>query len=431
MSSSGEPAVDRPNSGQPAIDLTDLDLFADGFPHEVFTRLRSEFPVWWHPPTRHTPDGTGFWVVSGHAGAIAVTSDPEAFSSERSPGHEGGGTLIEDLPYGSASGVLLNMMDDPRHKAIRRLVTPAFSPRELSKLEAGLRELTASTLEEASKDGPFDFLVDVAAELPMRATASLMGVPLEDRHKLVGWANATLDHSGRELGETTDVAMEAAASMFAYGTDLMALKRSEPSADILGMVAHGRIESDQGTTEPVSEMEQLMFFNLLSIAGSETTRNTMALGAAALAENPEQWRMLREQVADDPRSATIATEEILRWTSTTLYNRRSATRAVELEGCQIAAGDKVTVWWTSANRDESVFSEPFSFDLLRDPNPHLAFGYRGHFCLGASLARLEIRILLEELATRFGSIELAGPIERFRTNKHAGVRRMPIVLRRS
>jgi cytochrome P450 len=410
-------------------DLTDLDLFADGFPHGVFTRLRSESPVWWHAPTVHTPDGVGFWVVSSHAGAVAVTSDPETFSSERAPGHEAGGTLIEDLPYGTASGVLLNMMDDPRHKAIRRFVTPAFSPRELSKLEPGLRQLTAATLEEASKVAPFDFLVEVAAELPMRATASLMGVPLEDRHKLVGWANATLDHSGRELGQTTALAMEAGASMFAYGSDLMALKRAEPSTDILGMVAHGSIETPDGGYEPVSEMEQLMFFNLLSIAGSETTRNTMALGAAALAEHPEQWQVLRDRIGQDPAISTTATEEILRWTSTTLYNRRTATQSTKLGGQQIESGDKVTIWWTSANRDESVFIEPFSFDLTREPNPHLAFGYRGHFCLGAALARLEIRILLEELATRFESIELAGPIERFRTNKHAGVRRMPVVLR--
>ena len=168
-----------------------------------------------------------------------------------------------------------------------------------------------------------------------------------------------------------------------------------------------------------------MFFSLLSTAGSETTRNTIALGVAALVEHPDQMRALWEE----PTLAASATEEILRWTSTTVYNRRTATRDVELGGMQIATGDKVTVWWPSANRDESVFSEPFRFDLRRDPNPHLAFGHRGHFCLGAALARLEIRIVLEELVSRFEDISLAGPIGRFRTNKHAGVRSMPVLMR--
>jgi cytochrome P450 len=415
--------------GPGEIDLTDLDLFADGFPHEVFSRLRREAPVWWHEPTQHTPGGVGFWVVSSHAGAVGVMSEPETFSSERAPGHEGGGTLIEDLPYGTAAGVLLNMMDDPRHRAIRRLVTPAFSPRELGRLEAGLRELTGATLDAASENGEFDFLREVAAELPMQATASLMGVPLEDRHDLVRWSNATLDHSGRELGQTSDAAMEAAASMAGYGAQLMASKRDSPVEDILGMVAHGRIDSGDGADEPVSELEQLMFFNLLSIAGSETTRNTMALGVAALAAHPDEYRSLRE-TRQDQSAVAKATEEVLRWTSTTVYNRRTATRSAELGGSAIEAGDKVTVWWASANRDESVFTEPFRFDIGRDPNPHLAFGYRGHFCLGAGLARLEVRILLEELASRFDEITLTAPIERFRTNKHAGVRRMPVLLRR-
>jgi cytochrome P450 len=321
-------------------------------------------------------------------------------------------------------------MDDPRHRSIRRLVTPAFSPKDLGKLEEGLRDLTGSTLDAASEKGEFDFLREVAAELPMQATASLMGVPLEDRHDLVRWSNATLDHSGRELGQTSDAAMEAAASMAGYGAQLMSAKREAPVEDILGMVAHGRIDTADGADEPVSELEQLMFFNLLSIAGSETTRNAMALGAAAFAAHPDEYRRLREK-REDLSEMAKATEEVLRWTSTTVYNRRTATRGTDLLGSKLEAGDKVTVWWASANRDESVFTEPFRFDISRDPNPHLAFGYRGHFCLGAALARLEIRILLEELVSRFDEITLTEPIERFRTNKHAGVRRMPVVLHRS
>jgi cytochrome P450 len=407
------------------IDLTDLDAFSDGFPHEIFTQLRSEAPVFWHRPTAHTPGGAGFWVVSRHADAIMVMSDPETFSSERGPGAEGGGTLIEDLPYGSAAGVLLNMMDDPRHKAIRRLVTPAFSPRELARLETDLRSRTRAVLKTCGEKKECDFLREVAAELPMQATASLMGVPMADRHDLMSWSNATLDHSGRELGESSDRALEAAISMAAYGGELMRSKREHANEDVLGMVAHGLVEKEDGTKEPVTEQEQLMFFSLLSTAGSETTRNTIALGLAALIDHPDQF----DALSLDPGLATSATEEILRWTSTTLYNRRTATRDLGLGGMRIASGDKVTVWWTSANRDETVFSEPFRFDLRREPNPHLAFGYRGHFCLGAALARLEIRIVLEELATGFEDISLTGPIERFRTNKHAGIRSMQVAMR--
>lgn len=198
---------------------------------------------------------------------------------------------------------------------------------------------------------------------------------------------------------------------------------------MLGMVAHGLVDTDDGSSEPVSEQEQLMFFSLLSTAGSETTRNTIALGVAALVEHPDEMNLLWEEPGLEPDLAASATEEILRWTSTTLYNRRTATCDTELDGMRIAAGDKVTVWWASANRDESVFPDPFRFHLRRDPNPHLAFGYRGHFCLGAALARLEIRVVLEELVARFEDISLTGPIERFRTNKHAGVRSMPVAMR--
>ncbi len=185
-------------------------------------------------------------------------------------------------------------------------------------------------------------------------------------------------------------------------------------------MARATVEDDDGELGPLSDLELLMFFNLLIAAGSETTRNAIALGMAALIEHPEQWDLLRH----DPSVWPGAVEEILRWSSPTLYNRRTATRDVEVAGTKINAGDKVTLWWASANRDEEVFDDPFTFDIRRTPNPHLAFGHRSHFCLGANLARLEIRIMLEELQARFERLSLDGPIERFRTNKHAGVKHM-------
>jgi cytochrome P450 len=203
---------------------------------------------------------------------------------------------------------------------------------------------------------------------------------------------------------------------------LLRRKRTEGGDDLLATVAAATIEGDDGTPAPLSDLELLMFFNLLVAAGSETTRNAIALGMAALIDHPDQWDLLRS----DPSVMTSAVEEILRWSSPTLYNRRTATRDVQLAGCPIAAGDKVTLWWASANRDEAVFDDPFRFDVRRVPNPHLAFGYRSHFCLGANLARLEIRIMLEELLARYDEFHLDGPIERFRTNKHAGVKHMSV-----
>jgi len=408
--------------GLSGFDLTDLSLFVDGFPDEVFTRLRRQAPVWWHAPTEHTPDGEGFWVLSAHRDVMAAAADAERFSSERAPGAEGGGTLISDLPFGFAAGVLLNMMDDPRHHLIRRLVTPAVAPKALARMEDGLRRRAWRIVDAIADRGECDFLGDVAVELPLQAVASLMGVPDADRHDLMAWSNATLDFEGRELGETNQRVVEAAASMAAYGTELIAERRRTPGDDIISVVANAQIEDGEGPLRALTEVELLMFFNLLVVAGSETTRNAIALGMVALIEHPDQLESLRH----DRSLMGSAVEEILRWTSATLYNRRTATRPTELGGQVIAEGDKVTLWWASANRDASVFDQPFRFDIRRAPNPHLTFGHRTHFCLGANLARMEIRVILDEVLDRLEGFELSGPVERVRTNKHAGVCRVPI-----
>ena len=406
-----------------SIDLTDLDLFAGGFPHEVFAQLRRRAPVWWHEPTAQTPDGVGFWVLSGYEPVMAAVSDADTFSSERGPGADGGGTLIQDLPYGFAAGVLLNMMDDSRHQLLRRTVTPSVSPRALARMEGELRRRTVSILAAAAQKKTCDFLLDVAVELPLQATAMLLGVPEEDRHDLMRWSNATLDYEGRQLGESNEAAAQAAASAATYGSALIEHKRSEGGDDMLCALLRG-LPQDARPQAPVSDLELLMFFNLLIVAGSETTRNAIALGLQALIEHPGQMDALRA----DPLRLDSAVEEILRYSSPTLYNRRTAVRDVELGGQRIAAGDKVTLWWASANFDGSVFADAMSFDVGRHPNQHLAFGYRSHFCLGANLARMELRLVFEELLAGFEGFELVGPIERFRTNKHAGVKRMPVRL---
>ena len=403
------------------IDLTDLDRFAHGFPHDDFTRLRRERPVWFHPPTPHAPGGEGFWVLTRHADIVAAATDAETFSSHTGGGRDGGGTLIEDLPSGFAAGVLLNMMDDPRHRLIRRIVAPAVSPRMMRELEDELCHRTAAILDDVLARPTCDFLIEVAAELPLQAIAKLLGVPQADRHQLFGWANATLDYDDRDLGAMSEKSAAAGAEMFAYGSRLIEEKRRAPGDDLLSAVVHG----DVSAGEPITELELQMFFNLLVHAGSETTRNSLALGVLALIERPAAWERLRAE----PALLPTAVEEILRWASSTPYNRRTATRDVVVADETIRAGDKVTLWWASANRDEAVFAAPFELDVARAPNPHLAFGHGAHFCLGAALARLEIRVVLEALLSRCRGMELAGPVEWTRSNKHTGLRHMPVALR--
>ena len=406
------------------LDLTDLDRFARGFPHDVFTFLRTEAPVWWHQPTPRTPDGEGFWVISSHADVVRIAHDADAFSSETGPGRVGGGTILQDLPPGIATGTLLNLSDPPIHTRIRGLVSRAFTPKAVDRFEGWLAERTAAILdvvsERAARGETIDFLVDVAAELPLQTIAEVMGVPQEDRHQLFSWTSTTLDYADRELTGTSTAAAEAAIGLRAYGDRLIAAKRAEPGDDMLSTVVHAHVGED----EAMSAAELQAFFSLLFTAGSETTRNSIAGGLLALLEHPDQLRRLRA----DPGLLPSAVEEVLRWTSATAYNRRTAIRDVEVGGQRIRANDKTTHWYPSANRDETVFADPFRFDVGRDPNPHVAFGHGLHHCLGATLARREIRIVLEQTLARFPSIEQAGEVEWGRSNKHTSIRHLPVRL---
>lgn len=406
------------------IDLTDLDRFAEGFPHEVFTRLRRDAPVAWHEPTATTPGAEGFWVLTRHCDVMAAASEAPAFVSGLCPARpEGGGTLIEDLPGGFAAGVLLNMTDPPRHHGLRRLVTPAVSPRALAVMEPELRDRAAAIVDAALARREIDLLVDLAAELPLQAIAALLGVPQTDRHALLGWANATLDYDDRDLGAQTARTEEAAAAMAAYATARIAEARRHPGDDMLSAFVVGVPDpATPGAT--TSDLEQQMFFSLLVAAGSETTRNSIAVGLLELAARPDDWRAL----AAEPALRAGAVEEMLRWASSTAYNRRTAARDLEVGGERIRAGEKVTLWWSSANRDEAEFAEAFRFDIRRTPNRHLAFGHGAHFCLGAGLARLEMRLVLDAVLDRIAAIEPRGSVEWVRSNKHTGVRHAPVTL---
>jgi cytochrome P450 len=395
------------------IDFTDLDNFADGFPHPLFAEHRREAPVYWHEPTDNTPDGEGFWSVATYTETLAVLRDQETYSSVSGGSRPYGGTLLQDL---SIAGEVLNMMDDPRHSEIRRLVSSGLTPRMITRVEDDLRERARGLLDSLAEGEPFDFVVDVAAELPMQMICILLGVSESERHWLFEAIEPSFDFGGSRKASITRLSIEEAGSrMYTYGQELIASKRAAPTDDMLSVVANA----------DVSDVEVYLFFNLLFSAGAETTRNAVAGGLLALADNPDQLGVLRSDLGLLP----TAIEEMVRWTSPSPSKRRTATRAATLGGQSIQPGEKVLVWEGSANRDALIFDDPDTFDVTRKPNPHLGFGQGVHYCLGANLARLELRVLYEELLGRFASVQVVKPVEWTRSNRHTGIRHLVVELR--
>ena len=406
------------------IDFTDLDNFANGFSHELFAVHRRDAPVYWHRPTEHTPDGEGFWSVATYAETLAVLKDPLTFSSVTGGDRPFGGTLLQDL---SIAGQVLNMMDDPRHSQIRRLVSSGLTPRMIRLVEDDLRARTRRLLDAVVPAEPFDFLVDIAAELPMQMICILLGVPESERHWLFEAIEPQFDFGGARAASLSQLSVEEAGSrMYAYGQELIASKRAAPTDDMLSVVANAKPDDFEGEAAPaMSDLELYLFFSLLFSAGAETTRNAVAGGLLALADHPEQLRSLRSDLELLP----TAVEEMVRWTSPSPSKRRTATRSVTLGGASIEAGQKVQIWEGSANRDASVFDEADEFDITRKPNPHLGFGQGVHYCLGANLARLELRVLFEELLSRFGDVRVVHDVEWTRSNRHTGIRHLVVELR--
>ncbi|HET8618122.1 MAG TPA: cytochrome P450 [Acidimicrobiales bacterium] len=400
------------------IDLLDRDRFTQGIPHEWFTWLRANAPVFHHDE----PGGAGFWVITRYADVVAANRDAASFSSSQ---ERGGVVMLEGptapIPGTEMAGDMMLFMDPPRHTRYRKLVNRGFTPRMIAALEVHVRDLTVGIVEAAMAKGDCDFVVDVAAELPLEVIAELLGVPREDRHKLFRWSNRMVGSDDPEYQVADDAVTEAQIEMFMYAQTLAAERRAQPRADIVTTLLEAEIEGDQ-----LTEMDFNLFFMLLSVAGNETTRNAIAHGMNAFLEHPDQWELL---VSDPDRHIAGAVEEILRWASPVMYFRRNATRDVTLGGQLIKAGEKISLWYISANRDESVFDEPFRFDITRDPNPHIAFGGGGpHFCLGAQLARLEIRLLFEELARRVPRLEALGAPDRLRSNFIGGIKHLPVRL---
>lgn len=406
------------------IDFTDLDNFADGFPHDLFAVHRREAPVYWHPPTDNTPDGEGFWSVATYAETLEVLKDPVTYSSVTGGERPYGGTLLQDL---AIAGQVLNMMDDPRHSQIRRLVSSGLTPRMIRLVEDDLRARACRLLDAVVPGEPFDFLVDIAAELPMQMICILLGVPESERHWLFEAIEPQFDFGGSRKASLSQLSVEEAGSrMYDYGQQLIAAKRDNPTDDMLSVVANAMLDDADGhDASALSDLELYLFFSLLFSAGAETTRNAVAGGLLALADHPSQLHSLREDLAALP----TAVEEMVRWTSPSPSKRRTATRDVTLGGQQIEAGQKIQIWEGSANRDASVFGNADEFDITRKPNPHLGFGQGVHYCLGANLARLELRVLFEELLSRFGAVAVVRPVEWARSNRHTGIRHLVVELR--
>jgi cholest-4-en-3-one 26-monooxygenase len=405
--------VSHGNGTTPVIILDDPgDYERAGIPHEQFAWLRANAPVYWHEP--NFGDGwPGFWAVTRHADVQYVSRHPELFSSQRRL------AVFYELPdeHIERQRHMMLHMDPPRHSRLRALVNRGFTARVIERLATHVREVCDSLLDEVVARGDADFVRDIAAPLPLYVTCELIGAPLADREYLFQLTCAMRGADDPVLTRSY-TAQEATTMAYEYITDLAAQRKAEPRDDILTMVLRADERGDA-----LSADELNMFFLLLVVAGSETTRNAAAGGMRAFFEYPEQWRRL---LADRALTGTAA-EEIVRWTSPVNMFRRTATQDTELAGRRIAEGDKVVVYYSSANRDEDVFTDPSTFDIGRDPNPHLGFGGGGpHFCLGRQLAALELRVLLDTIADRMPDIRPAGEAHRLPSIFANGLTRLPV-----
>jgi cytochrome P450 len=381
------------------IDLTDAGIFGQGFPHDVFTTLRRESPVNWQafPPDFPGDHDPGFWVLSRYDDVQAANRDAELFCSYDGP-------QLSVQP--EMRGTMLVSMDGRAHVRQRRLISAGFSPRMVGRLEALAREWAVAIVERARERGTCDFVQDVAYQLPMHMIADIVGIPVEDREWLFSLTKELLQGGDAGNIASPKKLLAIQVQMFEYAQELGRRKRSDPQDDVWTILSTVEVDTDDGERTALGEIELDMFFFLLTIAGSETTRNAISGGLIALLDHPDQLAAMRRE----PDAMRPAVEEILRWTSPVAYFARRATRATEIRGVPIAEGDRVTLWYPSANRDESAFADPFRFDITRTPNNHVAFGGGGaHFCLGANLARREIAILFEELLARTTDIEILAP----------------------
>lgn len=403
-----------PNESDPLIrggrmielpDVSNPDSFQDGFPHELFRRLRREAPVCWHESDY--AGGPGYWIISRYETIRKISRQPMSFSSAA-------GTSIED--HGN-NFVSMIGMDPPGHRRYRALVSGGFTPRQISAQEPQHREIVKAILDSVIDRGHCDFVVDIAAELPLRVIADLLGVPRSACHDIFDWSNRMIGNQDGEYHVSDREAETAAQEMFVYANGLAEDRLANPRDDLMSAILHGEIDGSR-----LNAVEFDSFFLLLAVAGNETTRNLISHGLLLLLEHPEALARLRE----DPSRLPAAIEEMLRFRSPVIYMRRTATQDTELEGKRIRKGDKLLLYYPSANRDEAVFERPDVFDIDRSYNHHLAFGIGEHFCIGTHLARLETRVMFEAILERMHGLELSGPVSYLRSNLIDGVKHIPL-----
>lgn len=385
-------------------DIYDPELYVHGAPHELFEELRRTDPV----HRQQMPDGTEYWAVMRHADVVEVSRHPNLFSAAK------GGVVLEDLDADSLAMMqdMLLAMDPPRHAQHRESLSAHFRARVIAGLEPSIRKVCGEIIDAAG-DGDIEAVHDVCAYIPSQVIGELVGIPPEDRDKIHSWAEAIVS------GEADSMNGSIAMAMFAM--ELAAAHREDPKEDLITLLLAAEFDG-----EPMTDLAFGSFFVQLVVAGNDTSRTLLSNAILALLTHPEQFAELRE----DRSLLPGAVEEVLRWDNPLHYFRRTASEDTELAGVPIAAGDKLAMMYTSANRDEAVFDDPHRFDIHRSPNPHLAFGIGEHFCLGVHLARLEGRIFLDEMMNRWSGIELAGPVERQRSNLNNSLLALPLEVTR-
>ena len=422
-----EPTVPGPSLDGLAlddVDLTDLDVWERGVPHDWLALLRRDAPVFWQPET----EGSGFWALTRYEDVVRVAKEWETFSSEL------GGTSLQDLtPEELAARRSMIDTDPPPHTRMRALVNKGFTPRVVNAYEERIRGLAREIIDRAVAEGEFDWVESVAAELPMWVFSEIMGLPVEDRRLIIELGDKLLGNTDPEVVGEEYVAERAlkdpalrklpfsspfALDLIEYGRKLGEARRHDPRDDITTKLVEAELDGSR-----LSEQEFGTMFILLTTAGNETTRHTISLGLVDLMTHPDEL----ERLVADPTLAATAADELLRRAHPVHHFRRTATKDVVVHGRRIARGDKVTIWYAAANYDDRQFPDPYRLDVGRTPNKHVTFGLGGpHFCLGAHLAKLEIRVWLEEMLPYLPRLELAGDPVRLRSNFFNGVKRLPV-----
>ena len=396
------------------MDLVDPVRYArNGYPHAVWARLRAEAPVAYFAPPGYRP----FWAITKHADIVHIASQPVRFSSAH-------GMMLGPAGAVPVPSEMVVTLDPPRHGPMRRVASRRFTPRALQAQREEIERITVEILDRAATAGAVaecDFVERIAAPVPIAVVASILGVPRTDWGLLFRWTNEVIgkdDPEYRRPGETAGQTIKRArGELHGYFRRLVEQRQSDPQDDLVSELIRARIDG-----APLTEEQLLSYCELMVEAGNETTRNAISGGLLALSEHRSEWEKLRGR----PELLPDAVEEILRWVSPITHFARTAMEDYELRGARIRAGEQVALFWASGNRDEEVFVDPFALRVDRRPNPHLAFGFGEHFCMGAHVARLELETIFRHLLARLEWFEVSGPVERLTSAVNGAIKHLPL-----